>query len=163
MVAPSLAGMPLASPNSGATVPHWHKKCEARAIAQRVDNQSSSLSLMMLTIFPSVHISITRGTCLENLDSSGTTRKMTSSLYPAISLTWTQKITKPRGLVLMPPNPIKLRGLSMRSPSGRWKLVLTNVVRCNHVHLTATVSQSINIMPLYFETHKSLRTRPVCS
>ena len=32
----------------------------------------------------------------------------------------------------------------------------------NSVHLVATISQSVNLVPLYFETHESLRTKPVC-
>ena len=98
------------SPASGVTVPCQHNKWEAHIITQDVDIPSSSLSLIALTILPSMHVPIMRGTCLENSDSSGTTRKTMSSSYPAISLTWTQKITRPRGLVLMPPNPIKFRG-----------------------------------------------------
>ena len=119
VVAPSSPGVLLASPNSGAAVPHQHNKCKAHAIVQEVENWSSSLSLMTLTILPSVHVPITRGMHLENSDSSGTTRKMMSSSYPTISLTWTCKVTKPRSLVLVPPNPIKFRGYSTRSPSGR--------------------------------------------
>ena len=109
MVPPLSAGVLLVSPDSRALVPHWYNKCEACAIAQEVDHWSNSLSLMTLTIFQCVHISIMRGTHLENLDSSRTTRKTMSSSYPAISLTWTHKITKPRGLVLVLPNPIKFR------------------------------------------------------
>ena len=110
MITPSLAEVLLASPDPGPAVPCQHNKCEACAIAQEVDNQSSSLSLMTLIILPSMHIPIMRGMCLENSNLSGTTRKIMSSLYPAISLTWTHKITKLRGLVLMPPDPIKFRG-----------------------------------------------------
>ena len=39
--------------------------------------------------------------------------------------------------------------------------MLMQVARCNHVHLAATISQSINLTPLYFETHESLGTKQV--
>ena len=51
----------------------------AQTIAQEVDSPSSSPSLMMLMILPSVHIPITWGTHLENSDSSGTMKKTMSS------------------------------------------------------------------------------------
>ena len=78
-VTPSSMGVLPLSHASGAAVPCQYNKREACIITQEVDSQSSSLSLMTLTILPSVHIPITRGTCLKNSDSSGTTRKTTSS------------------------------------------------------------------------------------
>ena len=39
--------------------------------------------------------------------------------------------------------------------------MLTHIARHNSVHLAAAIRQSINLMPLHFETHKSLRTKPV--
>ena len=40
--------------------------------------------------------------------------------------------------------------------------MLTHVAEHNSFHLAATISQSINFIPLYFETYESLRTKPVC-
>ena len=119
---PSMVPLPTA-PESTTTVPHLLNKWEALPITYKVDNLSSSLSFITLTILPSVQVPITRGTHLENSDSSGTTRKIMSSSYPVILVTCTCSIMKPRGWVLVPPNPSKLR--STRSPSsstGNWCL-----------------------------------------
>ena len=80
-VAPSSAGALPPSPTSRAAVPCQHNKWEAHIITQEVDNWSSSLSLMTLTILPSMHVPITRGMHLENSDSSGTKRKTRSLSY----------------------------------------------------------------------------------
>ena len=107
---PSLMFSFMKTGSSTNTVPHLLNKSEALAIAHEVDNLSNSLSFITLTILPSLQVPIMRGTCLENSDLSGTTRKMMSSSYLAISVTCTCKITKPRGRVLVLPSPIKLRG-----------------------------------------------------
>ena len=99
-----------AAPESTTAVPCLLNKQEALTITHGVDNLSSSLSFITLTILPSVQVLITRGTYLENSDSSGTTKKMMSLSYPVITVTCTHNIMKPRGQVLVPPNPTKLRG-----------------------------------------------------
>ena len=40
--------------------------------------------------------------------------------------------------------------------------MLMHIAWHNSVQLAATISQSINLLLLYFETHQSLRTKPVC-
>ena len=109
VAAPSVGPSP-AAPESTTAMPHLLNKWEALTIAHEVNNLSNSLSFITLTILPSVQVPIMRGMCLENSDSSGTTTKMMSSSYPTILVTCTYRIMKPRGRVLMPPNPTRLRG-----------------------------------------------------
>ena len=48
--------------------------------------------------------------------------------------------------------------------TSQWQyreLVLTHIAGHNSVHLAATISQRNNLMPLHFETHESLWTKPV--
>ena len=78
VVAPSFVGLSPPAPRSSSTVPCLLNKREALTIAHGVDNLSDSLSLITFTIYPSVQVPITRGMCLENSDSSRTTRKTMS-------------------------------------------------------------------------------------
>ena len=94
------------------------RSLDANTTAQGGNNMSSSLSLIMFTTQPSAQVPITSGTHLEKSEPSGTIRKMTSSLYPVISLTWTLRTTNPNGHVRLPPNPTKCSGWSTRSSSG---------------------------------------------
>ena len=100
-------------------VPHLTlRSLDACTTTQGGDNMSSSLSLIMFTMRPSIQVPITSQTHLEKSEPSGTIRKMTSSLYPAISLTWTLRMTNPNGCIWLPPNPTKCSGWSTRSSSG---------------------------------------------
>ena len=92
VVAPPSMRPSLAAPESTTTGPCLLNKWEALAITHEVDNLSNSLSFITLTILLSVQVPITRGTCLENSDSSGTTRKTVSSSYPVILETCTHKV-----------------------------------------------------------------------
>ena len=101
------------------TVPHLMlRSLDTCTTAQGGDNMSSSLSLITFTTWPSVQMPITSGSHLENSEPSGTIRKMTSSLYPTISLTWTLRMMNPNGHIWLPPNPTKCSGRSTRSSSG---------------------------------------------
>ena len=79
VAAPTSAGPSPEAPEFITTVPHLLNKGEALTITHKV---SSLLSFITLTMLSSVQVPIMRGTCLENSDSSGTTRKMTSLSYP---------------------------------------------------------------------------------
>ena len=114
---PSGASPPL----SGAVTakPLLESNCDNHAIAQGTDSLSILLSQTTFIILPSVQVPVTSRTCLEDSDSSGMTRKTMSSSYPVISLTCTQRIMKPSGLVYHPPKPVRFSGWSTKSTSGR--------------------------------------------
>ena len=97
---------------------HQLNRLDTLTTAQGIESLSISPSLITLTILPSVQVPTTMGTCWENSDLSGTTRKTTSSSHPAISFTWTLNITKPSGWVLVPPTQARFRGWLTRSCSG---------------------------------------------
>ena len=147
---PSVGPSPEA-PKSTTAVPHLFNKREAFAITHKVDNLSSSLSFITLTILLSMQVPIIRGTHLENSDLSGTTRKMMSSSYPVILVTCTHSITKPSPHATQSN---QVERVIHKVPQKQYReLVLVHITRCHSVHLTATVSQSIDLMPLDLETH----------
>ena len=113
------SAMPPLLSSSLVAVPHLMlRSLDACTTAQGGDNMSSSLPLITFTMQPSVQVPITSGTHLEKSEPSGTIRKMTSLSYPAISLTWTLRMTNPNGHVRLPPNPTKCSRWSTRSSSG---------------------------------------------
>ena len=71
---------------------------------------SISLSQIMLISLPIVQVPTTKGTLHLKSDSSGTTRNTMSSSYPATPHTCMHKMTKPSGLVCIPPNPTRFTG-----------------------------------------------------
>ena len=159
VVAPSL-GPSLAASESTTTVPHLLSKWEVLAITHEVDNLSKSLSFITFTILPSVQGRGTRGTHLENSDSSGITRKMTSSSYLAISVTCTCKIMKLRGPCAAQTNQVER--VIHKVPQRQYReLMLAHITRHHHVHLTATVHQGVDLMPLNLETYQSHRANPM--
>ena len=119
--APTSSPSGVSPPLSGAVKaePLLESNWDNCTIAQGTDSLFISLSQTTFIILPSVQLCITSRTHLENLDSSGTMRNTTSSSYPAISLTCTQRITKPSGLVCHPPKPTRFSGWSMKSTSGK--------------------------------------------
>ena len=64
-----------------------NNNCARGTVAQGVEVQSISLSLITLITHARVQVPITIGTRLPKVDSSGTTKNMTSSSYPTTSLT----------------------------------------------------------------------------
>ena len=94
------------------------RSLDACTTTQDGDNMSSSLSLITFTTQLSIQVPIMSRTHLEKSEPMDTIRKMTSSLYPAISLTWTLRMTNPNGHIWWPPNPTKCSGWSTRSSSG---------------------------------------------
>ena len=66
---------------------HHDNNCARQTVAQGVEIQSISLSLMTLITHTRVQVPITIGTHLPKVDLSGSTRNTTSSSYPATSLT----------------------------------------------------------------------------
>ena len=94
------------------------RSLDACTTTQGGDNMSSLLSLITFTTWLSVQVPITSRTHLEKSEPSGTIRKMTSSLYPAISLTWTLRMPNPNGCIWLPPNPTKCSEWSTRCSSG---------------------------------------------
>ena len=76
---PSMAGMAM---------PNWQESNHATLVVDHgMARLSISLSRMTLIILPIVQVPTTRGTLCPKSDSLGTTRKTTSSSYPAIPCT----------------------------------------------------------------------------
>ena len=94
------------------------RSLDAHTTTQGGDNTSRSLSLITFTTQLGIQVPITSGTHLEKSEPLGSIRKMTSSSYPAISLTWTLRMMNPNGHIQLPPNPTKCSGWSTRSSSG---------------------------------------------
>ena len=94
------------------------RSLDACTTTQVGSNMSSSLSLITFTTQPSIQVPITSSTHLEKSEPSGTIRKMMSSSYTAISLTWTLRMTNPSSHVQLPPHPTRCSGWSTRSSSG---------------------------------------------
>ena len=78
---------PLTAPSPRSVVPCLLSKHNVQVVAHGTDNLSISLSLITLMILQSVQVPNTKGTCLENSDSSGTMRKTMSSSYLVTSAT----------------------------------------------------------------------------
>ena len=108
----SLGALVPSAPFSGfsSATTHHDNNCARWTVTQGVEILSISLSLITLITRARVQVPITIGTRLPKVESSGTTRKMTSSSYPATSLTWSLVITNPKGHVHRPPSPTKCSG-----------------------------------------------------
>ena len=81
------AFVPLAPYCVFSAMTHRDNNCERRTVAQGVEIQSISLSLITLITRVNVQVPMTIGTRLPKFDPSGTTRNTTSSSYPATSFT----------------------------------------------------------------------------
>ena len=92
----------------GTAMPNQQESSLANLIVDHgVERWPILLSQITLIILLIVQVPTTKGTLRPNSDSSGTTRNTTSSSYPAIPCTCTQKMTNPSGLVCFPPNPTR--------------------------------------------------------
>ena len=163
VMAPSPVGLYPAVPWSSTTVRHLLNKQEALTTARGADSLSNSLSLITLTIHPRVQVSMTRDVSGE-LGFIWDYQKDHILIIASDLADLYSQYHKAEGAGTRVTQPNQIEGVINKVMQQQHReLMLMHITRHYHVHLTATICQSIDLPTLNPESYQGLRANPMCS